>query len=234
LRRAAGLVLFAVVLTLLAVFVPSGSQATGIPVIDVSAISQLVTQTAQYAQNLERMAEQIVLLKQQVQSLTGHYGMGSLGGPVNGWGSSSWGDIVGMVNTGVNPGDAAQVQAYKQARAQVVTQFPALDPSLETPNPRMNAVYSANYQAAVTGMSGGEAAFNGLTTQLAELQTLKDKIELTTTVKAAIDLNTAVAVKNAQINAEILRAGAMQLYLQGNTQNSITSGQSAQAEFFAN
>src|ERR1019366_798398 len=117
LSRAAGLVLFAVVLILVAeIFVPSGSQATGIPVVDVSAISQLVTQTAQYAQNLERMAEQIVLLKQQVQSLTGHYGMGSLGGPVNSWGTSSWNDIVNMVNTGVNPGDASQVAAYKTAR----------------------------------------------------------------------------------------------------------------------
>ena len=235
LSRAAGLVLFAVVLILVAeIFVPSGSQATGIPVVDVSAISQLVTQTAQYAQNLERMAEQIVLLKQQVQSLTGHYGMGSLGGPVNSWGSSSWNDIVNMVNTGLNPGDASQVAAYKTARAQNQSQFPPLDPSLQSTSPRMIAAYKTSYQAGISGMSAGQGTFNGLTTQLAELQVLKDKIEQTSTVKAAIDLNTAVAVKNAQINAEILRTGAMALYLQGNSQNTQTNGQAAQAEFFAN
>jgi hypothetical protein len=157
-----------------------------------------------------------------------------LTGGVNSWGSSSWNDIANMVNTGVNPGDATQVAAYKTARAQIVTEFPALDPALQTANPRMNAVYGTSYQAAVTGMSAGQGTFNGLQTHLTELQILKDKIEQTSNVKAAIDLNSAIAVKNAQINAEILRTAATQLYLQGNSQNSLTSAQAAQAEFFAN
>jgi hypothetical protein len=234
-NRAAGLLLFGFVLILSTeIFVPSASQATGIPVVDASAISQLVTQTAQYAENLARMAEQIVLLKQQIQSLTGHYGMGSLSGPVNSWGPSSWNDIVNMVNTGVNPGDAAQVAAYKAARVQNVNQFPLLDPSLQSTNPRMIAAYKTSYQAGISGMSAGQGTLNSLAVHLADLQVLKDKIEQTPNLKAAIDLNTAVAVKNAQINAEILRTDAMALYIQGNSQNSQTNGQAAQAEFFAN
>jgi hypothetical protein len=234
LNRAAGLVLFAVVLILLAeIFTPATSQAT-LPVLDYAAVSQLLVQTEQYAQNLEKMTEQILLLKQQVQSLTGHYGMGSLGGPVNGWGASSWNDIANMVNTGVNPGDAAQVAAYKTARAGIVNQFPAIDPAMQTTNPRMNALLGNTYRSAVAGMSTGEGTFNSLNTDLTELQVLKDKIEQTTTVKAAIDLNTAVAVKNAQINAELLRTNAVALYLQGNSQNAVATGQAAQAEFFAN
>ena len=234
LNRAAGLVLMAVVLILLAeVFASSPIQAA-LPVLDYAAVSQLLVQTEQYAQNLEKMTEQILLLKQQVQSLTGHYGMGSLGGPVNGWGTTSWNDISNMVNTGVNPGDAAQVAAYKTARAGIVNQFPAVDPSLQTTNPRMNALLGNTYRSAVAGMSAGEGTFNSLNTDLTELQVLKDKIEQTTTVKAAIDLNTAVAVKNAQISAELLRTSAVALYLQGNSQNAVTSGQAAQAEFFAN
>ena len=235
LNRAAGLLLFTIVLILLAeIFVPSGSQATGIPVIDAAAVSQLIQQTVQYAQNLERMTEQILLLKQQVQALTGHYGMGSLGAPVNGWGASSWQDIANMVSTGVNPGDAAQVLAYKTARAEITNQFPPLNAVLQTTNPRMNALLGNTYRSSVAGMSTGESAFNSLNTDLTELQVLKDKIEQTPTLKAAIDLNTAVAVKNAQINAELLRTSAVALYLQGNAQNSVTSGQAAQAEFFAN
>jgi len=189
LSRAVGVVLFVVILILVAeIFVPTALQATGIPVVDVSAISQLITQTAQYAQNLEKMAEQILLLKQQVRSLTGHYGMGSLGGPVNSWGSSSWDDIVNMVNTGVNPGDASQVAAFKAARAHNQSQFPVLDPKLQSTSPRMIAAYQSSYQAGISGMSAGQGTFNTLTTQLAELQVLKDQIEQTPTVKAAIDL----------------------------------------------
>ena len=233
-NRAAGLFAFSVVMvSLIEAFTPASSQAT-LPVLDYAAVSQMLVQTAQFTQHLTMMAEQIAQLKAQVQSLTGHYGLGSLGGPVNGWGGSSWNDIANMVNTGVNPGDAAQVLAYKTARTQVVSRYPALDPSLQTTNPRMNAVYGGTYQATITGMSAGEGTFNTLNTLLIELQTLKNKIEQTSTVKAAIDLNNAIAVQNAEINAELLRPQAVGLYVQSNAQNAVTSGQAAQTEFFAN
>ena len=139
-----------------------------------------------------------------------------------------------MVSTGINPGDAAQVQSYKTARAQVVSQFPPVNPALQTTNPRVSALLNNTYQAAITGMSAGQGTFNSLNTHLTELQALKDQIDHTPTLKAAVDLNNAIAVKNAQINAELLRTSAVQLYLSGNAQNSVTSGQAAQAEFFAN
>jgi hypothetical protein len=234
LNRAAGLLVFMVTAVLVVeIFAPSASQAT-LPVIDVAAVGQLVQQTEQYAQTLERMTEQILLLKQQVQSLTGHYGFGALGSPVNAWGSTSWQDIVNMVNTGTNPGDAAQVAAYQAAKTQNLAQFPMLAPGLQSANPRTNAVYAVTYQSAISGMSAGQGTFDALKTHLAELQVLKDKIEQTSTVKAAIDLNTAVAVKQAQINAEILRTHAMALYLAGNAQNGLTNGQAAESEFFSN
>ena len=233
-HRATGLLAFTVVLVAITeAFTPASSQAT-LPVLDYAAVSQMLVQTAQFTQHLAMMAEQINQLKAQVQSLSGHYGMGSLGAPVNGWGASSWNDISNMVSTGVNPGDAAQVQAYKTARAQVVSQYPALDPTLQTTNPRMSAVYGGTYQAAVTGMSSGQGTYNSLNTLLTELQTLKNKIEQTPTVKAAIDLNNAIAVENAEITAELLRSQTVALYVQSNAQNAVTSGQAAQTEFFAN
>lgn len=234
LQRAAGLIVFALVMVLLAeVFTPSPSQAT-LPVLDYAAVSQMLVQTEQFAQHLSMMAQEIVLLKQQVQSLSGHYGIGNLSGPINGWGTSSWADIVGMVNTGVNPGDAAQVQAYKAARAQYAGQYPPIDPNLASASPRMQAVFGSTYQAALTGLSAGQGTFNGVSAPLADLQTYQNQIEKTTTVKAALDLNTAVGIKSAQINAELLRNNALQLYLQANAQNTVSSGQAAQAEFFAN
>ena len=234
LQRAAGLTVFALVMVRLAeVFTPSASQAT-LPVLDYAAVSQMLVQAEQFAQHLSMMAQQIVLLKQQVQSLSGHYGIGNLSGPINGWGTSSWGDIVGMVNTGVNPGDAAQVQAYKAARAQYAGQYPPIDPNLAASSPRMQAVFGGTYQAALTGLSAGQGTFNAASAPLTDLQTYQNQIEKTTTVKAALDLNTAVGIKSAQISAELLRTNALQLYLQANAQNTVTSGQAAQAEFFAN
>src|SRR5258708_10895426 len=160
------------------------------------------------------MARQILLLKEEVQSFNGHYGFGKLGGAVNGWGTSSWQDVVSMVNTGVNPGDAAQVGAYKAARAHYLREFPKLDDALETTNPRMRMTHDGDYQAAITGLSAGQSTFQTLTTHTAELQVYKNSIEKTPNVKAALDLNTAVGIKAAQINAELLRLQAFELYLQ--------------------
>jgi hypothetical protein len=234
LDRSAGLAIFAlVVLILMELFNPSDSQAT-LPVLDYAAVSQMLVQAEQFTQHLTMMAQQIAILKEQVRSLSGHYGIGNMSGPINGWGTSSWGDIVGMVNTGVNPGDAAQVQAYKAARAQVSVEYPPIDPNLAAASPRMQAVWSGTYKAAITGLSAGQGTFNAATMPLADLQTYQNRIEHTDTVKAALDLNTAVGIKSAQINAELLRTNAMQLYLQANAQNAIASGQAAQADFFAN
>jgi hypothetical protein len=234
LERAAGLTIFALILVIMTeLFTPSASQAT-LPVLDYAAVSQMLVQAEQFTQHLAMMTQQIAILKQQVQSLSGHYGIGNLGGPVNGWGASSWDDIVGMVNTGVNPGDAAQVQAYKTARAQYAGQYPPLDPNLAASSPRMQAVWSGTYRAAITGLSAGQGTFNATSVPLADLQLYQNRIEHTDTVKAALDLNTAVGIKSAQINAELLRTNAMQLYLSANAQNAMTSGQAAQAEFFAN
>jgi type IV secretion system protein VirB5 len=98
----------------------------------------------------------------------------------------------------------------------------------------MSAVYTSDYQSAMTGMSVGEETFNSVQMHLAELQTYKDRIEQTDNLKAAVDLNTAVNVKVAQLNAELLRMHAIQLHLQASGQNDMTSGQAAQAEFFSN
>ena len=233
-NRAAGLLAFSLVaVVLVEVFTPSASQAT-LPVIDTAAVAQLVQQTAVYAQQLATMANQVLLLKQQVQSLTGHYGMGLLVGSVNGWSNTTWSDILGMVNSGVNPGDAAQVAAYKAAHSHFAGVYPALDSSLTPVIPRMQATYQANYQTALAGLSAGHSTFDSVNSHLTELQALKNQIERTPTVKAAIDLNTTVAVKNAQISAELLRANAEAVYLQANGQTSQTNSQAAQAEFFAN
>jgi len=84
------------------------------------------------------------------------------------------------------------------------------------------------------GIERGQGTFNAVAVPLADLQVYQNRIEKTDTVKAALDLNTAVGIKAAQINAELLRTNATQLYLQANAQNAVTSGQEAQAEFFAN
>jgi type IV secretion system protein VirB5 len=233
-QRAAALSLFGAVVLVLSEVLTAGPSEASIPVIDMAAIGQMVQQYEQMTQQLETMYRQVALLQDQIQSITGHYGIGTLTGRVNPWGNSSWQDILAMVNQGVNPGDAAAVQAFNQARGQYQQTYPALATGLMPQNPRLSTVYSGDYQSAMTGLSVGQQTFNSVEMHLAEIQTYKDRIEQTDNLKAAVDLNTAVNVKVAQLNAEILRMHAVQLNLMANGQNDTTSGQAAQVEFFTN
>jgi type IV secretion system protein VirB5 len=212
---------------------PDSLRAGGLPVFDAAAITQMLQQSIQMAQQMETLMQQVGLLKQQLSSVTGHYGMGAIGAPVNGWGGTSWADISNMVGQGVNPGDAAQVQAYKRAQAVCVTQNPVLQVDLQTSNPRMNVAYSQTYSNGITGTALGESTYNQVNTYLADIDSLKSKIDQTDNLKAAMDLNTAVSIRVAQLNGEILRMQAAQLRLQAANQVQASNGYAAQAEFFA-
>lgn len=215
-----------------ALFAPPWLRAE-IPVIDTAAIGQMIQQYSQMARQLTALYDQIAILKQQVQSVTGHYGMGTLGKELNPWAGTTWGDISDMVNHGVNPGDAEAVRAYHAARERYASNYPALADNLHSMNPRMNSVYNQTYSDAMTGMGLGESSFNRVNVALADVQTLKDQIEQTDNVKSALDLNSAISVRVAQINGEILRTQAAQLRLQAADKNNTASGHAAEAEFFA-
>jgi len=204
-----------------------------LPVVDTAAIGQMIQQSVQMAQQLETLMQQVGFLKQQISAVTGHYGMGGVGAPVNGWGATSWADISNMVGQGVNPGDAAQVQAYKRAQVVCMTQNPVLQVDLQTSNPRMNVAYSQSYSNGITGTALGESTYNQVNTYLADIDQLKGKIDQTDNLKAAMDLNTAVSIRVAQLNGEILRMQAAQLRLQAANQMQSSNGYAAQAEFFA-
>ena len=198
-----------------------------------AGFSQMIQQYTQMARQLAVLYDQVTLLQQQVQSLTGHYGHGSIGNPANGWGITSWANIADMVSRGLNPGDAAQVRAYQEARNRYQNQFPALSSGLQTSNPRMNAYYSRVYSDGIAGMSLGESTFNQTNNDLQDIQALKDRIDQTDNLKSAMDLNAAISVRVAAINAEMLRTQSAQLRLQAGGRNDDANAYAAQAEFFA-
>jgi hypothetical protein len=124
------------------------------------------------------------------------------------------------------------VARYKAIRDQYLATYPPLAEPLRPVLPRLEDVRKANYQAGIMGLSSSRSIYNALNDQLKDLQSLKDAIDKTPTLKAAVDLNTAVGLKNAQINAELLRTQAIGVYIQANSQASENNAQSAQAEFF--
>jgi len=212
----------------------SNPQAThaNLPVIDLGAIAQSVKNYNQLVDQYQTMLQQVSLLQDQIKSATGHYGQGASIGAVDEWKNTSWDDIADMVNNGVNPGDGEQVRNFKAAREKYKTQFPMPDASVQTGDPRMKRLYDANYAEAIGGLGIADASLHEVGKNEADLEALRKRIDVTDNLKSAIDLNTAVNIKAAQINAQIARIQALQLHLQAASQNSENSSTAAQAEFF--
>lgn len=232
LKHSLAVLAFTVTFGLCSLLIAPGWVQGALPVFDAAAVGQMLQQGIQMARQLEALFDQVALLKQQIQSMTGHYGMGSLGRGTNPWGGTTWGDIADMVGQGVNPGDAEQVRIYKETLAKYSGDYPALAPELQAGMPRMNAVYRQSYRDAMAAMSLGESTFNQIDRTLSDVQTLKDRIDQTDNLKSAMDLNAAINVQLAQVSGEMLRMQAAQLRLQAATKNESTNGAAAQAEFF--
>jgi len=232
-KRTGGFIAFVVVVIVLLELTSVRPSHANLPVIDGTAISQMILQGIQLAKQLAAMVQQVELLKNQIKVMSGHSGIGILGSELNPFGNMTWREVGDMVEGGITSSDGSTVRALKAAHERYRQSNPRLSSALIPKNPRMNVVYSRNYQEAISGMGMGEQSFNAVPGHLRDLQTFKTKIEQTDTLKGAVDLNTAVNVKNAQLSAELLRLNALNLHMLANTQNTQTSGQAAQAEFFS-
>jgi len=182
---------------------------------------------------VEMMVQEIGLLQDQIKNMTGHYGHGAAVGTMDDSLGNSWSDIANMVNQGINPGDATQVKQYKDSLHAYATKFPALDPSLQTANPRINADYASSYRNAIAGLGFADSSVGQVDSYLGDLSVLRDRVDQTDNLKSAIDLNTAVNVKIAQLNAQMAKLQAAQLALQANGQNIENNDYAAQSEFFS-
>ena len=176
-------------------------------VFDPTAVANMVKQLVQ-------MQQQYEIMKKQYESTTGNSGIGTSG-------VKNVQDVVANQKTG-SFGNAQK--AYDKVLTTIGSD--GMNQLLG------NDQYKRNYNTVKTGFAFSDASYNALSEHVANLTTLKNKINSTRNIKEAQDLANAIAIEQGYINSIGAKLSAVQTNLASNNASSgVTSTQSFKSWF---
>jgi len=227
-----GLILFGAFCTL-----PINSFAM-MPVIDVGAITQLVSELDQLEQQYSLLEKtyknagaQLEQAKEIAGDAEGHYGFGNLFNSAEDlnnreWSPDNWKDTLNGLSGG-NPARYHQLlQAYQNAH-------PALSQSeFEKGESAENAKrYESEVKTNQAVSVNTTYAFNDIKTHLTSIHTLSEQIEKAQNTKAAVDLNSRLLAEMAYIQVQELKMQTVLNEHEAAASDSSLSSQSDAAKF---
>jgi type IV secretion system protein VirB5 len=172
------------------------SAQAQIPVTDVGAIFQLVTQVQTLAQQLQTAEQNLAQAQQEYQSITGSRGMQNLVSGTN-WNylPSDWTTLQNTLNgaAGANGALGAGIQAAMTANAVLTTaQLAAL-------SPEERAAVQAQRQAAAYRQALAQQALSTTSSRFASIQQLINAIPTATDQKGILDLQARIGAEQGML-----------------------------------
>jgi len=172
------------------------SAQAQIPVTDVGAIFQLVTQVQTLAQQLQTAEQNLAQAQQEYQSITGSRGMQNLVSGTN-WNylPSDWTTLQNTLNgaAGANGALGAGIQAAMAANAVLTTaQLAAL-------SPEERAAVQAQRQAAAYRQALAQQALSTTSSRFASIQQLINAIPTATDQKGILDLQARIGAEQGML-----------------------------------
>jgi type IV secretion system protein VirB5 len=189
-------------------FMPVPAHA-GIPVIDVTAIANLIQQILYWQQQITAMSNQLNQLRQTYSAMTGGRGMENLLPMTNAMRNylpENYADLMAVANgsSTTYSGLASQVQAAVSANAILSsTDLSAMTPAMR------QTVEDGRRAAAMLGTLN-QAAYKNTSTRFGALQSLITMIGGANDVKAMADLQGRVASEQAMLNNEQTKLQTLQ------------------------
>jgi type IV secretion system protein VirB5 len=172
------------------------SAQAQIPVTDVGAIFQLVTQVQTLAQQLQTAEQSLTQAQQEYQSITGSRGMQNLVSGTN-WNylPSDWTTLQNTLNGagGANGALAPGIQAAMTANAVLTTaQLAAL-------SPEERAAVQAQRQAAAYRQALAQQALSTTSSRFASIQQLINAIPTATDQKGILELQARIGAEQGML-----------------------------------
>lgn len=196
------------------------AAAGGIPVFDGVNLATAIQNTLYAIQQLQslqqqysKLEQQYEKIQQQYENMSGSYGMGNVFADLHTYGSQDWEDMLAILESGGNPGNAADVVAYGRQAAE---RF-ALDPqaTISLAAPEVNNIHQHTATTAAAALAISRAAYNQTGERMARLESYLTRIDNATDMKAAQDLQNRLLVELTQAMLEANRLRAVMLQLQG-------------------
>lgn len=179
------------------------------PVIDVTAIAQLIKQVDQLKQQYDNAVQQLQQQQEIVKDAEGNYGWGtqldSAADVANRqWTPDTWDDALQGLSGG-NP------ERYQQLLQEYQKNVPTLSQDdFAKGSSASNALnYIQNVQTNQAATVSASYAFNDLNTHIQNVHQLTSMIEQTTDAKAATDLNSRLISEVAYLSTEQLKMQAL-------------------------
>ena len=171
----------------LALAVPAPVRATGIPVIDIAALTQLIQQVMYWENQLQQMQAHLDQLKQTYGALTGPRGMQSLL-PITlqarNYLPPTWTDVSALTSGG--SGGYGALSSLVAGRIQAVSVLPASALAALPPAQRQLLTDGRNSAALLQGLS--QTAYASTSARFQQLQSLIQAVGSATDMKAINDL----------------------------------------------
>jgi regulator of replication initiation timing len=195
----------------------------------INAVNQF-----QLTQELPQLQSINDLLKSQIgQQITGNYGIGDYqwDPKLHAWGdkTASWDEVLKIYQAGGNPGDLGSVAKT------LAKQFPIQNlNAIKNFNPRdaHRDYYNTQAKTALAARAASQVIFDRIQKEIELEQKLQEKIDHTSNIKEAMDLQNRLQVENNLIQLELLRLAAVTTQQQAITTQADVNATVANASFF--
>lgn len=191
---------FSVLLACAAMLTPvAPARATGIPVIDIAAIMQLIQQIQYWMQQIQLMQNQLNQLQQTYAAMTGPRGMEQLlAGTVRNYLPPEWDEVVRVLDntTTTYGGLSSQVQAAMAANA-VLSSV-----QMDVMTAQQRKLIDDGRSAAAMLQVLARTAYGNTSQRFGAIQRLIDILGRAGDMKAVIDLQTRVQSEQAMLQNE--------------------------------
>lgn len=197
------------------------TASAAVPVIDLSAIAQLVNQVIEMQKQYQQMVK-------QYKAISGTSGKGALklGDAIahDKVVPGSWQDVVNAQKAGGKLGNKAN---YYESLIKTVD--PAIFKTGDSRNARTYKLSAENTRAA---FAVSDVLYETVEGHLKNIHELTKEIDNAETQKEAMDLNTRMVAENAMLQSAMAKLQAVQTNLLATTQNAANQSQAQRAELF--
>lgn len=192
---------------------PSFAQ---IPVTDVANLGQQIVQYAQMIAEYERQFEQLAEARNQVDAITGNYGLGEL---LNGdlqrgarrYTPTSWRDTLRILDAGGLPGSVADVRAVYGERSEALAIIGAEEYNALNPDAPNAQAFERRRNTNLASQAIAEATYDDTQARMANYETFMAQIESADNAKSIADLQARVTAENGTSLAHLIRLQSVQL-----------------------
>lgn len=204
---------------LLMLITPLAANAQ-LAVIDPANIAENIRQLVQLELAYARQLEELARAAEQVEAITGHYGIGEL---LNGdlyraarrYAPASWRDTLRILKAGGLPGSIADVRAIYGERSETLAIIGADEYNQLNPNAPNAQAFERRRNTNLAAIAVAEVSYDNTQARMRNYETLMARIEVAENAKSIADLQARIAAENGTSLAELIRLQSVQLQQTG-------------------